>query len=75
MAEKQLHPIEGFKTEAEFSRVLRQIQSLVSTGKLKADGLDPSEPSFFVQKYVTEKGETWLLAMPDQAFRGYLRRV
>ena len=71
----ELYPIKEFKSEAEFNRVQRQIQDLESAGKLKADGLDPSEPSFFVERYVTETGETWLLAVPDQAFRGYLRKT
>jgi hypothetical protein len=70
-----LYPIKEFKSEAEFIRVRRLIDDLVTTGRLKSEGLEPSAGSFFVERFLSDAGETWLLAVPDQAFRGYLRKA
>lgn len=69
-----LQQIQSFNTDAEFSAVQRSIGELVTAGKLKCVGLIPEEPRRFIERYVMDTGETWLLAHPDQAFRGYLHR-
>ena len=70
----ELRTIDEFKTAEEYRATKNRIAQLVRDGKLRAQGLDPSEPSRFIEMYVSDEGETWLFAQPDQAFRGYLKK-
>ncbi len=69
----ELTSIDNFRDEKHYTEIRQKIDRLVRDGKLTSKGLDPTERSWFVEMYETSGGETWLLAHPDQAFRGYLR--
>lgn len=70
-----LTEIEGFTTDMQFSAVKDFVYSLVRIGKLKGCGLDPNEPWRFVEIFTAEDGSEWHMAIPDHAFRGYLRKI
>jgi len=72
--EWKLVEVPEFVSEEHFTNVNLHIHALVREGKLISCGLDPSIHCFFVDVYKTPGGEIWLLATPDQAFRGYLKR-
>jgi hypothetical protein len=71
---RNLRTIDEFKTDEEYRAIKDRIERLVGDGKLREQGLDPSEPFRFIEMYISDEGETWLLAQPDQAFRGYLKK-
>jgi hypothetical protein len=62
--------IEAFSTEKSFLRFRDSIRVLVERGDLKkveGPGSDPLWHDFY---QCCSCGELWVLAMPDQAFRG-----
>ncbi|WP_417389148.1 hypothetical protein [Gimesia sp.] len=71
----QLSEFNTFKNDTEFKEVKRRIEALVKSGDLRECGLDPSESTRFVEQYKSSCGDTWHLALPDHAFRGYLKLI
>lgn len=69
----KLHAIERFKNQQQFTEVKALVDRMVREGELKELGLDPAEPSRFVEMYQEANGETWSFAQPDHAFRGFLK--
>lgn len=69
-----LYPVDNFKSNEDFVKTKKKIIQLVDSGELVSEGLDENERVFFIEKYRGLNGELWLLAVPDQAFRGYLRK-
>ena len=67
--------VDRFGTDDDFKRTEQSISALISSGELKPMGLDPSDPFHLVHRFLDNNGAMWHLAMPDQAFRGYLRKV
>ncbi|QDT27566.1 hypothetical protein Enr10x_28840 [Gimesia panareensis] len=70
-----LHEYELFKNDEDYEIVKATIESLVRDGSLKSCGLNPSETTRYVEIYKTSSGDTWHLALPDHAFRGYLKKM
>ena len=70
----KLSTISKFKTIEEYRAMKDTIAQLVRDSKLREQGLDSSEPTRFVEIYISDEGETWLFAQPDHAFRGYLKK-
>ena len=52
-----------------------KVTLLVRTGKLRECGLDPKDPWHFVEVFKSMDGAEWRMAIPDHAFRGYLKKV
>ena len=63
-----------FRTDKEFQATKARIEELVREGALKECGLDPAEMVRFVEVYEGSNGDKWRLAIPDHAFRGYLKK-
>ncbi len=70
----EMSEIARFNNWDEYHDAEHRLYQLVQQGKLYACGLDPLEPTKYVQVYKTQDGEVWRLANPDHAFRGYLKR-
>ena len=69
-----MQPVERFPSQNDFLRAKRAIMQKVESGDMVAQGLDNRFQQFFVEKYLSSDGDLWLLAAPDQAFRGFLRK-
>lgn len=69
-----LHEVNGFGNDKEFHETKAKIHGLMNLGHLQSLGLDPSDRSRFVEMYKASNGEIWRLAIPDHAFRGYLKK-
>ena len=68
-------PIKAFRNESHFSEIENKLELLVISGRLKNLGLISNNSPSFVTKYLdTVDDSIWLLAIPDQAFRGYLKQ-
>jgi hypothetical protein len=69
-----MNEISGFETEGEYLVTARRLQERVDAGEL--DELAPDLGHPFVYRRFLEKSscDVWVLAVPDQAFRGYLKR-
>jgi hypothetical protein len=70
----QLRPIFRFNTQGDFQATEKRLQQMVESGELENCGEDPHERSRLVEIFRTKDGEFWLLAHPDHAFRGFLRK-
>ena len=70
----RLAEIESFRSDDDLRKTQVHIAEMVQSGELTARGLDAEERSRFVEIYETADGEMWHLALPDHAFRGYLKR-
>lgn len=70
-----LNEVDGFKTDKQFTEVNAIISGLVRTGELRECGLDPSDPWHVVEVFKAQDGSEWHMAVPDHAFRGYLKKV
>ena len=75
--DRELSEIDRFNSDEHYFEVSKFIVSLVNEGKLRDKGLDPSnpEPGFYVELYEDLDGQVWRLAVPDKAYRGYLRKL
>lgn len=71
----ELHEVDEFKTDKQFSEVKEVVYRLVAEGVLRECGLDPGDPWHFVEVFKSVEGDEWHMAVPDQAFRGYLKKV
>lgn len=71
----ELNEFDKFKNHEEYEYVKGIIVSLVRDGSLHECGLDLSETVRYVEIYKASNGETWYLALPDHAFRGYLKKI
>ena len=67
--------IKEFATDKQFSETKQVVYGLVADGQLMECGLDPSDPWHFIEVFKTQDGSEWHMAIPDQAFRGYLKKV
>ena len=65
--------VEGLGKWDEYCDAEHRVRQLVKQGRLSERGLDPLEPTSYVQVYKAQDGEVWRLATPDHAFRGYLK--
>jgi hypothetical protein len=74
MMEVKMQEVERFGNDKQFEEMETKLQLLVRLGQLHAHGFDPSERVKLVEIFSTPDGETWRLAHPDHAFRGYLRK-
>lgn len=70
----RLQEIEAFMSDDAFEKTQQALQELVERGELKKCGLDSNEVFHYVEVYRDNDGDTWHLAVPDHAFRGYLKR-
>jgi hypothetical protein len=70
-----LSEVDEFKTDKQFTEVKDLVYSLVRTGELRECGLDPKDPWHFVEVFKSMDGAEWHMAVPDHAFRGYLKKV
>jgi|GEM_PF-2176559 len=64
-----------FSNWDEYREAEHRLHQLVQQGRLYACGLDPLEPTAYVQVFKTQDGVIRRLALPDHAFRGYLKRT
>jgi len=71
----ELIEIENFNNWEEYQDAEHRVRQLVKQGRLSECGLDPFESTMYVQVYKTQDGDVWRLAVPDHAFRGYLKRT
>ena len=69
----ELHAVERFENQQQFAEAKALVDRMVREGELKELGLDPAEPSRFVEIYQEASGKTWSFAQPDHAFRGFLK--
>jgi hypothetical protein len=70
-----LQEIEEFATDKQFLEIKKAVNELMATGQLAESGLDSSDPWHYVEVFKSVDGSEWHLAVPDHAFRGYLRKV
>jgi hypothetical protein len=69
-----MNEIDKFESEADYIATSRELFQRVDRGELKPLNVQENEP--FEHRYFLEQasGEVWILAIPDQAFRGFLKR-
>ncbi len=66
--------ISSFKSEDEYLDTARLLQNKVNSGLLTEVAPNEEGP-FLCRRFVDNKSrEVWVFALPDQSFRGYLRR-
>lgn len=70
-----LREIVSFPTDQAFADTEKLIHSMVNDGKLISRGLDIAKSPFYLELYQDLDGAIWTLAVPDHAFRGYLKRA
>jgi hypothetical protein len=70
-----LQEVNEFTTDKQFSQVKDIVYGLVKDGELRECGLDSSDPWHFIEVFKSIDGSEWHMAIPDHAFRGYLRKV
>lgn len=63
-----------FDTEDEYLKAARRLREQVDAGEIEE--LQPTLDEPFLYRRFLEKSsrDVWVLAVPDQAFRGYLKR-
>jgi hypothetical protein len=70
-----LSEVSEFTTDQEFARIKQTVYELVAAGELVECGLDPADSWHLVEVFRGLDGSEWKLAVPDHAFRGYLRKI
>ena len=71
----ELQEVDEFKTDKQFSEVKQVVYGFVADGVLRECGLEPGDSWHFVEVFKSADGEEWHMAVPDHAFRGYLKKV
>ncbi len=70
-----LQEVDKFTNDEQFRIAKATIEDLVRAGELTECGLNPLEPTWFVEVYKAKNGDEWHLGNPDHAFRGFLRKI
>ncbi len=65
------HETGGFTTENDFVCERSRIQQLIASGKADVVKTDEWETNFVCG----ECGQQWHISMPDQAYRGFLKKI
>ena len=65
------HEIGGFTTESDFVNEQSRIRELIASGKASVVKTNGWETEFVCD----ECGQQWQLSTPDQAYRGFLKKI
>ena len=66
----------GFPAEDDYIRTRKRLSELCEAGVLESLGLDETPDSFYHELYRCRHcGYSWRLSVPDQAYRGGLKKL